>query len=178
MSAPYGQPAYLSSPPPAIAPALPHFPNPQRHYTQSARPLVLLPPPLVNAKPPGHRLAGNTGTLQLSPPGMHHPPTERNLDQKAPIPQEVEPLAVGVAGQAGVGRKPSRSGFRRTHKLQQDAHTSWPQILGQRADPPTHKRCRQRGHAAQAATGGYLQTALLELRVICVDIKLIAVGYA
>jgi hypothetical protein len=34
------------------------------------------------------------------------------------------------------------------------------------------------GHPAQAATGGYLQTALLELRVICVDIELIAVGCA
>jgi hypothetical protein len=90
----------------------------------------------------------------------------------------MEHLAVGVAGQAGVGRKPTRSGFRRTHKLQQDAYTSWPQILGQLADPPTHKRCRQRGHTAQAATRGYLQTALLELRVICVDIKLIAVGCA
>ncbi len=87
-------------------------------------------------------------------------------------------LAVGVAGQAGVGRKPTRSGFRRTHKLQQDAHTGWSQILGQRADPPTHKLYRQRGHTAQAATRGYLQTALLELRVIGVDIKLITVGCA
>jgi hypothetical protein len=48
----------------------------------------------------------------------------------------------------------------------------------QRADPPTHKRCRQRGHAAQPTTGGYLQTALLELWVFCVDIELIAVGCA
>ena len=141
-------PAYLSSPPPAIASALPHFPHPQRHYTRSASPLVILPQPLVNAKPPGHRLEGNTGTLQLSPPGMQLPPTGRHLDQEAPIQQEVEHLAVGVAGQAGVGRKPTRSGFRRTHKLHQDEHTSWPQILGQRADPPTHKRCRQRGHVA------------------------------
>ena len=109
---------------------------------------------------------------------MQLPPAGRHLDQEAPIPQEVVHLAIGVAGQAGVGRKPTRSGIRRTHKLQQDAHTSWPQILRQRADPPTHKRCRQRGHAAQAATGGYLQTALLELRVICVDIELIAVGCA
>ena len=73
---------------------------------------------------------------------------------------------------------PTRSGIRRTHKLQQEAHTSWPQILGQLADPPTHKRCRQRGLTAQPAKGGYLQSALLEFRVICVDIELIAVGYA
>ena len=132
---------YKSPAPPTPAP-------PQRHHPHTAGPLNLLPPPLVNAKPPGHRLAGNTSPLQLPPPGVQHPPVGRNLDQEAPIPQEVEHLAVGVAGQAGVGRKPTRSGFRRTHKLQQDAHTSWPQILGQRADPPTHKRCRQRGHAA------------------------------
>ena len=64
----------------------------------SAGPLNLLPPPLVNAKPPGHRLAGNTNPLQLAPPGVQHPPAGRNLDQAAPVPQEVEPLAVGVAG--------------------------------------------------------------------------------
>jgi hypothetical protein len=97
---------------------------------------------------------------------MELPPAGRHLDQKAPIAQEVVHLTIGVAGQAGLGRRPTRSGFSRTHKLQQDAHTSWPQILGQ---------C---GHTAQEATGGYLQTALLELWVICVDIKPIAVGYA
>ena len=65
---------------------------------------------------------------------MQVPPAGRHLDQKAPIPQEVVHLTIGVAGQAGMGRKPTRSGFRRTHKLQQDAQTSWPQILGQLAD--------------------------------------------
>ena len=65
---------------------------------------------------------------------MQFPPPGRHLDQTAPIAQDVVHLAVGVAGQAGVGRKPTRSGFRRTHKLLQDAHTSWPQILGQLAD--------------------------------------------
>ena len=62
-----------------------------------------------------NQLTRNTNPLQLPPPGMQHPPVGRNLDQEAPIPQEVEHLAVGVAGQAGVGRKPRRSGFRRTH---------------------------------------------------------------
>jgi hypothetical protein len=155
-------------------PQLPH--PPQRHHPLTAGPPNLLPPALIHPQPLRHRLAGNPSPLQLPPPGVEFPPAGRYLDQKTPIPQEVVHLAVGVAGQAGVDRKPTRSGFRRTHKLQQDAHTSWPQILGQRADPPSHKRCRQRGHTAQAATGGYPQTALLELRVIGVDIKLIAVG--
>lgn len=121
---------------------------PQRHHPHTAGSLDLLPAPQTDPQPLSHHLTRNPTALQLPPPGMQHPPAGRNLDQEAPIPLKVEPLAVGVASQAGVGRKPSRSGFRRTHKLQQDAHTSWPQILGQRADPPTHKRCRQRGHAA------------------------------
>jgi hypothetical protein len=82
---------------------LPQLPHPQRHHPHTAGPLNLLPPPLVNAKPPGHRLAGNISPLQLPPPGVQHPPAGGHLDQKAPIPQEVEHLAVGVAGQAGVG---------------------------------------------------------------------------
>jgi hypothetical protein len=131
-----------------FTPPSPHFPHPQRHHPHTASPLNLLPPALIHPQPLSNQLTRNTSPLQLPPPGVQHPPAGRNLDQEAPIQQEVEPLAVGVASQAGVGRKPTRSGFRRTHKLQQDAHTSWPQILGQRADPPTHKRCRQRGYQA------------------------------
>ena len=62
--------------------------------------------------------------LASSPlPQRHHPQPLRHPDQEPPIPQEVVNLAVGVADQASVGRKPTRSGIRRTHKLQQDAHT-------------------------------------------------------
>ena len=161
-----------------VHPSLPQLPLPQRHHPHTASSRDLLSAPQTDPQPLSHHLTGNPTALQLPPPGMRLPPARRHLDQEPPVPQEVVHLAVGIAGQAGVGRKPTRSGIRRTHKLQQDAHTSWPQILGQRADPPTHKLYRQRGHTAQAATRGYLQTALLELRVIGVDIKLIAVGCA
>jgi hypothetical protein len=73
VSALYGQPAYPSSPPPAIAPAFPHFPHPQRHYTQSASPLILLPPVLNHHQPLGHPFVGNAGALQLAAPGMQLP---------------------------------------------------------------------------------------------------------
>ena len=43
--------------------------------------------------------------------------------------------------------------------LPQDLHAGWPQILWQLADPSTDEGCRQSGHAAQAATGGHLQTS-------------------
>jgi CHAT domain-containing protein/tetratricopeptide (TPR) repeat protein len=88
---------------PAIAPKLadngytatplPHYPHPQRHHPHTASPLNLLPPPLVNAKPPGHRLAGNTGALKLASPGVQLPPTGRHLDQKAPNPAFMGDLA-------------------------------------------------------------------------------------
>jgi hypothetical protein len=161
----YTAPATTPLPPPPTAP------HPHCSLSRSPPSAPDRPPTAVPLHREPHR-------SPASAPGMQLPPARRHLDQQAPIPQEVVHLAVGVAGQAGVGRKPTRSGFRRTHKLQQDGHTSWPQILGQLADPPTHNRCCQGGHTAQAATGGYLQTALLELREICVDIKLIAVGYA
>jgi hypothetical protein len=102
---PVGAPVSRST---ATASALIHFPHHQRHHPHTASPLNLLPPPLVNAKPPGHRLAGNTGILQLSPPGVQLPPTGRHLDQKAPIPQKVMHLPVGIT--AGKGPKPPRSG--------------------------------------------------------------------
>jgi hypothetical protein len=54
-------PAYLSSPPLAIASALPHFPHPQRHYTQSASPLVLLPPALIHPQHLGYPFVSNAG---------------------------------------------------------------------------------------------------------------------
>ena len=132
----YTAPATTPLPPPPTAPP------PHCRLSRSPPSAPDRPP---TAEPPPH---GEPHRSPASALGMQLPPARRHLDQEASIPQEVEHLAVGVAGQAGVGRKPTRSGFRRTHKLQQDAHTSWPQILGQRADPPAHKRCRQRGHAA------------------------------
>jgi hypothetical protein len=41
--------------------------------------------------------SGSIGPLQLAASGLQLPPTGRHLDQKAPVPQDVVHLAVGVA---------------------------------------------------------------------------------
>jgi hypothetical protein len=78
-------------------PPLPHLPHSQRHHPHTASSFNLLPPPLIHPQPPGHRLAGITGTLQLSPPGVQLPPSERHLDQKA-NPLRVPPHPQAPAG--------------------------------------------------------------------------------
>jgi len=52
-----------------------------------------------------NRCATSSRALQLPPPGVQLPPAGRNLDQEAPIPQEVVHLAVGVGGSGGRGPK-------------------------------------------------------------------------
>ncbi len=104
VSGPHGQPAAVladnrhNPPAPTPAPSPPTAPPPHCMPAQS--------PPTASrqrqaAGPPPR--GQHTRTLQLSPPGMQLPPAGRHLDQKAPVPQKVVHLTVGIA--AGKGPK-------------------------------------------------------------------------
>jgi len=67
---PAGLPEFAAS---GHRPCLSPLRHPQRHYTQSASPLILLPPVLNHHQPLGHPFVGNAGALQLAAPGMQLP---------------------------------------------------------------------------------------------------------
>lgn len=74
---------------------------PQWHHSHAAGPHDLLPTPLVQAQPPGHRPAGVALGLQPLSLGVQLLPAGGHLDQKALIPQEVVHLPVGIAASKG-----------------------------------------------------------------------------